>query len=283
MGGHEPPGGEAGERTAVLDGSPLLAHTGRVNLGPRRAAGPDRGVCGQVGRPVVLAALSLACEVASAPEIPGPVATAGPESCAPAETVDFTWSLEPEAGDLAGGVACVLGEVTTDGGALVVPLECAEPEGARARTLVIQAEPRPPTAALRAGLGARLWAVAAVDEQGAVGRFVRLETTGGGLLIAAAQAGALRPPDGSDPWLPFVITAAASACMSEETACGSQERSAIDLRRAGGPPRVLHDQSFAAVGDRGEAQLWLTAAIVGDPACLGASGASYGLGLMAAR
>ncbi|HEY0139008.1 MAG TPA: hypothetical protein VGB85_33205 [Nannocystis sp.] len=232
---------------------------------------------------VVLAALSVACEVASAPEIPAPIATAGPETCAPAEAVDFTWALGPVAGDIARGVACVLGEVTADGGALVVPLECAEPEGARARTLAIQAAPPPPTAALRAGMAVRLWAIAAVDEDGAVDRFVRLETASGGLLIAAAQAGALRPPDGSDPWLPFVITAAASACMSEETACGSQERSAIDLRRAGGPPRVLHDQGFAAVGDRGEAQLWVTAAIVGDTACLGASGASYGLGLIAAR
>ena len=229
------------------------------------------------------AVLSLACEVASAPQIPAPVATAAPETCAPAEAVEFTWAVEPVPGDISRGVACVLGEVIADGGALAVPLVCAEPEGAQARTLAIQATPPPPTAALRAGLAVRLWVVEATDGAGAVGHFMRLETATGGLLIAAAQAGTLLAPDGADPWLPFVITAAGGGCMSEEKACGSQERSAIDLRRAGGRPKILHDASFAAVGDRGEAQLWLAAAIVGDAACVGVSGAQYGLGLMAAR
>jgi len=226
----------------------------------------------------------LGCEVASAPEIPNPVATAAtPEACVPAEAVDFSWAIEPVPEDISQGVACVLGEVVAEGSELRLPLDCAEPEGPRARTLWVAATPNPPTAALRAGLAVRLWAIEATDAAGGAGSFVRLETAGGGLLIGAAQAGALLPPGGSDPWVPFVIMPGVSACMSEETACGALERSALDLRRAGGAPKIVYDASFAAVGDRGEAQIWVSAAIVGDAACVGATGAWYSVALMAAR
>ena len=267
-----------------------------MKFGSRGAAHLDRGACvsarrfavtwtrGAGARGVGLAALALACEVASAPEVPTPAATAATsEACVPAEAVDFTWALEPVPEDISQGVACVLGEVVAAGNELTMPLDCAEPEGARARTLWVQATPTPPSAALHPGLAVRLWAIEATDEAGGAGSFVRLETAGGGLLVAGAQAGALLPPGGSDPWLPFVITPGVSRCMAEETACGAQERSALDLRRAGGRPKVVHDASFAAVGDRGEAQLWVSAAILGDAACVGATGAWYSVGLMAAR
>lgn len=235
-------------------------------------------------RGVWLAALALACEVASAPEIPTPVATAAtPEACVPAEAVDFTWALEPGPENISQGVACVLGEVVEEGNALTMPLDCAEPEGPRARVLWVQATPPPPSTALRPGLVVRLWTIEATDDAGGAGSFVRLETAGGGLLVAAAQAGTLLPPGGSDPWLPFVIMPGVSTCMAEETACGAQERSALDLRRAGGPPKIVHDASFAAVGDRGEAQLWVSAAVLGDAACVGPTGAWYSVALMAVR
>jgi len=245
---------------------------------------PDLGSCVQGACGLWWAALALACEVASAPQTPDLVASeAAPEACAPAEAVDFTWSIEPVPEDISLAVTCVLGEVVAGAGMALVPLECAEAEGPRGRRLWVQATPAPPTRALRAGLSVRLWAIAASDEAGGEGSFVRLETASGGLLIAGARGGMLLAPDGSDPWVPFVMMPGTSTCMSEETACGAVERSAIDLRRAGGPPRILHDASWAAVGDLGEAQVWVSAAIVGDSACIGPSGAHYEVGMMAAR
>lgn len=225
--------------------------------------------------------LSLACEVAQGPDLPRPAASdAGPEPCAPPDAVDFRWTLEPVPEDILFAAACVTGELVRLDDGVALPLSCAEPEGTRARVLSLWATPGLPTAALTSGLDVRLRVTRPGDGDGA---FVRLETLKGKLLVAAASAGALLPPDGADPWLPFALAPASSACLSEETACGATRRAAIDLRRAGGAPRIVQDAGFAAVGDRGEAQIWVAAAITGDPACLGASGAWYELGLVATR
>jgi hypothetical protein len=231
------------------------------------------------------AALAAACEVASGPDVPSLVGTAAPqEACAPAEPVTFGWSLEPVPEDISLELACVLGEPAPDGETLALPLACDEPGGPRTRTLTLWASPAPPTAALHAGAAVRLRAVWPDDGTGARDTaFVRLEAATGALLVAAATAGALQPPDGSDPWLPFTLAPAAGACLSEESACGETGRAAVDLRRAGGAPRVIQDASHGPVGDRGEAQLWVAAALRGDPACLGPTGAWYEIGLIAAR
>ncbi len=102
-------------------------------------------------------------------------------------------------------------------------------------------------------------------------------------FLAAAQAGGLAPDDGSDPWLPFSLAVGVDSCMSEETACGATRRTAVELRRAGGAPRQVFDAQWAVVGDRGEAQLWVAAAQLGDEACVGAAGAWFAVGLLAAR
>ncbi len=217
-------------------------------------------------------------------DVPTPVVSGGDvTACLPAESAAFEWTLAPVPEDSSTGISCVLAEVTAAGEELELGLECAGPEGARATTLWVSATPAPPTAALRAGLAVRLWALTVDDPAQGRASYVRLETTKGGLLLAAAQAGALLPADGTDPWLPFTISPAESTCMSEETACGAQERTAIDLRRAGGAPVIAQDGSFAAVGDLGEAQLWVSAALRGAATCVGPTGAWYSLGLVAAR
>lgn len=246
----------------------------------------DYGRRGVLGRRVGVGwmLVALACGATEAPDLPGPVDSGGGvEACAAPEAVAFTWSIEPAPEDMSIAVPCTITEVQDGGGDLGVALACAESGGPRARTLWVSATPVPPRGALRAGLAVRLWSLA-LDEPGQ-GRmsFVRLETTQGALLVAAAEGGRLVPPDGEDLWTPFMMAAAQTGCMAEETACGAQARAAVDLRRAGGTPTIAQDESFAPVGDLGEAQLWVSAAVRGDEACVGPGGAWYSVGMMAVQ
>lgn len=264
------PRGDPKARCSPLDGSPPLAHTVRVGC---RLARARLAACG----------LGLAaCEVAAAPEdlADAGATAAAVEPCASAEAVEFTWALEPVPEDMSTTSACTLGEPAAIAGGLALPLDCAE---VGARMLYVWATPALPTAALRPGLAVRLWALSSATAAGGEQGFVRLETAAGGLLLAAAAGGSLAPPDGARVWLPFELAPASSACRSEATACGASRRTAVELRRSGGAPDVALDASWAAVGDRGEAQLWVAAARRGDAGCFGEAGGFYSVGLVAAR
>jgi len=230
-------------------------------------------------RALALGLMLGGCGVEGPHDATAPVDTAAaPEPCAAAQEVRFEWTLDPVPEDISFADACVLGEPAAIDGGLALPLAC---EGGP-RTLYVWGAPAPPVEALRAGRAARLLAIAATDADGGQG-FVRLEAADGGLLVAAAAAGSLAPPDGARLWLPFDLAPVASACLSEETACGSRRRAGVELRRSGGAPQVVLDAGWAAVGDLGEAQLWVAAAARGDAACLGEAGAYYAVGLVAAR
>jgi hypothetical protein len=232
----------------------------------------------------LLWSLAAGCGPPGPPDVPSVVATMGPlEACVEAEAVEFAWAIEPVPEDISLEVECVLGAHARIDGGVAVPLECAEADGTRARTLYLWAQPGPPTAGLRAGAAVRLRAYQAAGPGADADAFVRLEAQDGGLVVAGAAAGALAPPDGTDLWPPFMISPATSACLSEETACGTSQRGAVDVRRAGGAPTIVLDASEARVGDRGEAQLWVAGARRGDPACLGGALAWYSVGLMATR
>ncbi len=229
------------------------------------------------------ACASAACESASMPLVPGVVDTGGASpGCEAASAVRFAWALAPVPEDISLDVACTQTEVRAIADGLTIGLRCEEAEGPVSRTLSVWASPPPPRAGLARGGAVRLrgwWPEGA----GEAAQFVRLETQQGALLLAAAQAGGLAPDDGSDPWLPFSLAVGVDSCMSEETACGATRRTAVELRRAGGAPRQVFDAQWAAVGDRGEAQLWVAAAQLGDEACVGAAGAWFAVGLLAAR
>ncbi len=217
------------------------------------------------------------------PLLPGVVDSAGElPSCEAPAAVSFAWALAPVPEDISLDLLCTQTEVRAIGEELMIGLRCDEAGGPVTRTLSVRATPSPPRAGLERGGAVRLrWFESEIAGEPA--QFVRLETGAGALLVAGASGGGLAPADGTDLWLPFTLAAGAGACMSEETACGETVRAAVELRRAGGAPRVVFDAQWSAVGDRGEAQLWVAAAQTGDEACLGASGAWYAVGLMAAR
>lgn len=224
-------------------------------------------------RRAVFAAGLAACSVAPPDTgVDGGVATGGaPAACAAAEAAAFSWSVEPVPEDISLDVACVLGEPARDGDARVVPLACDEPDGPRARTLVVAAAPAAPDAALRAGTAARLTVV-----QTDGGAWLRL-AAGERLLVAAASGEALAPPDGAAPWAPFVAAPAATSCAPEEC----ERRVGVDWRRSGGAPTVVLDGGTAALGDRGEVQAWVATARVDEPGCAG--GTWFVAGLVATR
>lgn len=217
------------------------------------------------------------------PLLPGAVDTAGEQpGCEAPESVSFAWALAPVPEDISLDVRCTQMAVQVIADALTIELRCDEPGGEVMRTLTVWATPKPPRVGFEAGGAVRLrgfW----LEQGGLAAEFVRLETEKGGLLVAGARGGGLAPADGSDLWLPFSLAAGAGTCMSEETACGMTERAAVELRRAGGAPRLVSDAQWSRVGDRGEAQVWVAAAQTGDATCVGAAGVYYEVGLMAAR
>jgi hypothetical protein len=227
--------------------------------------------------------LSVACEPAAMPLLPGAVDTAGEQpGCEAPAAVSFAWALAPVPEDISLDVVCTQTAVQAIADRLTIELRCDEPGGVVMRTLSLWATPTPPRTGFAGGGAVRLrgfW----VELGGAAAEFVRLETASGALLVAGARGGGLAPADGSDLWLPFSLAAGATTCMSEETACGTTRPAAVELRRAGGAPRLVGDGQWSSVGDRDEAQVWVAAAQTGDAACVGAAGAYYEVGLMAAR
>lgn len=217
------------------------------------------------------------------PLLPGAVDTAGEQpGCEAATAVSFAWALVPVPEDISLDVGCTQTAVQARADGLTIELRCDEPGGARMRVLSVWATPTPPRTGFAGGGAVRLRGYR-VELGGQAAEFVRLETASGALLVAGARGGGLAPADGSDLWLPFSLAAGATTCMSEETACGTSERAAVELRRAGGAPKLVSDGAWAKVGDRGEAQVWVAAAQTGDVACVGATGVYYEVGLMAAR
>ena len=227
--------------------------------------------------------MAVACEPAAMPLLPGVVDSGGElPGCEAPAAVDFAWELVPVPEDISIDLRCTQTEVRAVADELTIGLRCDEAAGPVTRTLSLRATPSPPRAGIeRAGALRLRWFASEIAGEEA--QFVRLETGAGALLVAGARGGGLAPADGTDLWLPFTLAAGAGACMSEETACGETLRAAVELRRAGGAPRLVFDAQWSAVGDRGEAQLWVAAAQTGDEGCLGASGAWYAVGLMAAR
>lgn len=234
---------------------------------------------------IVGAALGFAaCAGPTMADVPSVVATAGatPE-CAEPEAVSFAWALEPVPEDISLDLACTVTSAAAIADELAIGLRCDEAGVVVARTLRVWATPRPPRTALARGGPVRLRAFWPAGEAAGAAEFVRLETAKGELLLAGARGGALGPPDGTELWPPFTLTEGPEVCMSEETACGEAQRRALELRRAGAAPRWYVDASWAQVGDRGEAQLWVEAAQTGEAGCVGDAGAWYSVGLMAAR
>lgn len=275
--GHKPGRGERGAPGGSwvrwsLDGCSRGAQTGGMGQRP--------GVAGWI----VGAALGCtACAGPTMADVPSVVATAGAEiECAAPEAVSFAWALEAVPEDISLDLACTVTSAAAIADELAIGLRCEEGGVVVANTLRVWATPRPPRTALARGGAVRLRAFWVVEEGGAA-EFVRLETAKGELLLAGARGGALAPPDGTDLWPPFTLTEGPEVCLSEETACGEAQRRALELRRAGAAPRWYIDASWAVVADRGEAQLWVEAAQTGEAGCVGAAGAWYSVGLMAAR
>jgi hypothetical protein len=239
---------------------------------------------GVSGRIVGAALWFSACAGPTMADVPSVVATAGaaPE-CATPEAVSFAWAIEPVPEDIFLDRECTLTSASAIADELAIGLRCDEGGVVVVNTLRVWATPRPPRTALARGGAVRLRALSTVGEAGAAAEFVRLETAKGELLLGGARGGGLAPPDGTDLWLPFTLAEGPEVCMSEETACGEAQRRALELRRAGAAPRWYIDASWAPVGDRGEAQLWVEAAQTGEAGCVGEAGAWFSVGLMAAR
>lgn len=227
--------------------------------------------------------MAVACEPAAMPLLPGVVDSGGElPGCEAPAAVDFAWELAPVPEDISIDLRCTQTEVRAVADELTIGLRCDEAAGPVTRTLSLRATPSPPRAGIeRAGALRLRWFASEIAGEEA--QFVRLETGAGALLVAGARGGGLAPADGTDLWLPFTLAAGAGACMSEETACGEAQRRALELRRAGSAPRWYIDASWAPVGDRGEAQLWVEAAQTGEAGCVGEAGAWFSVGLMAAR
>lgn len=147
--------------------------------------------------------------------------------------------------------------------------------------LVVESSPAPPGDGLRIGQALRITTIRAPGEAGEIDTWLRVESDTGRLLLAAVAATTLDPPDAS-PWAsPFSVAEAASACMTEEAACGASLRTAVDLRLSGGAPLRLYDGTAAAVGDPGEFVVRVAAARTAPTGS--ACRPNWQLGLLATR
>lgn len=194
--------------------------------------------------------LVLACEVAPPDDDIVPPAATAPElaPCAPAEAVGFSATLVPAPAGERAELRCEI--ASRGGGGEQRRFELACDDGPA--QLLVDVAPAPPGDAFVVGQVLRITAIRAPGAAGEVDRWLRVESSSGRLLLAAVAAGRLDPPDGS-PWLaPFAAREAASACMTEEAACGASQRGAVDLQLSGGAPVRLVDGTAAAVGDAGE-------------------------------
>lgn len=199
------------------------------------------------------AALSLAaCEVAApSDDIPPPdLVGLDLTPCAPAELASFRATLEPPPEEERIALSCAVSDARGEPGSRVLELACGE----RAMRLYLEVEPAPAGDGFAAGQALKLTAIRAPREGGLVGEvdtWLRVETTAGALLVAAAAGSRLEPPDGTSWSAPFSWREAPSGCMTEETACGESGRGALDLQLSGGAPRRLYDGTSARVGDEG--------------------------------
>lgn len=192
----------------------------------------------------------LACEVAPPDDDIGPPAVTGPElaPCAPAEAILFAASLTPAPASERAELRCEIAARDGDGERRLLDLACDDGPA----QLLVSMSPAPPGDAFTVGQALRITAIRAPGEAGATDVWLRVETVAGRLLLAAAAADRLNPPDGS-PWpAPFAVAEAASACMTEESACGASQRGAVELRLSGGPPTRLVDGTAATLGDADE-------------------------------
>lgn len=209
------------------------------------------------------------------------VTGADPVACEDVDGVSFEWRLDPPmtAQVDSASLACTLGEAWLETGALILPMTCAS-EGAelpRAVTLTLVASPEPPRGALREGAAVTL----AVVDDGARA-WLRIEDDKGKALIIGAMADGLAPPDTASWWSPYLVSAAATSCLADETDC-QRRRIGVDLRRSGGEPTVVQDAGWRVIGDRGEAEAYVAAAWSQDAACADGPGAWFAVGVIAVR
>lgn len=286
-------GGRSGVRTRGAGGGPAawrgrrkcpFGHDGGVGLDGAQAMRYHAGVLGlsRRVRPVWALAGALACGPPPVDDgVDAPPAVTGPAlaPCAPAEAVQIQVALAPSLpGDLW-AADCEIAARSGDPGSVAVELTCAGEPAALA--LTVQAAPAPAGDPWAPGQAVRVVVVRSPDDAGGEDLWIRIESGGGRLLLAALAGSRLAPPDGRAWATPFTWAAVPSACMSEETDCGEAQRGALDLQFSGGPPLRLHDSSAAAAGDAGEYLALVEAALVapGGSECP----PEYRLGVLATR
>lgn len=208
------------------------------------------------------------------------VTGAAPTECEPPDGVTFEWVLDPPMTAQTDSVvlSCALGEVGNDANALSLPLMCEGADGQPVSPrLSLWATPPVPRGALVGGTPVTL-TIAADGEQ----TWFRIADAGDRSLIVGAMGERLAPPTGASWWSPFVLTPAATECLADETAC-DMRRLGIDVQRSGGTPVVVQDANWAEVGDKGEAQVWISAAWSQDATCADEPSTWFTAGLVAAR
>jgi hypothetical protein len=223
--------------------------------------------------------LMLACEVAPPDDDIVPPAVTGPDlaPCAPAEAILFAATLTPAPTGERAELRCEIAAREGDGEQRLLDLACDDGPA----QLLVSLAPAPPGDAFTVGQALRITAIRSPDAAGTTDVWLRVETTAGRLLLAAVAAGRLNPPDGS-PWpAPFAVAEAASACMTEESACGASQRAAAELRLSGGAPTRLVDGTATTLGDAGEYVVHLETARVAPPGS--ECRARWQLGLLATR
>lgn len=175
----------------------------------------------------------------------------------PAESAFFRAALEPAPADARVELACSVTGRSGGAGSLVLDLAC---DGAAMR-LYVEAEPAPAGDGFAVGQPLKVTVIRAADDaDGAGGRWLRVEGADGRLLLAAAAAGRVDPPDGTAWAAPFAWREAPGTCMVEETDCGATQRGALDLQLSGGAPRRLYDGTSSPVGDKGAFVAYVEAA-----------------------
>lgn len=205
----------------------------------------------------------VACEVAPPDDDIVPPAVTGPDlaPCAPAEAILFAATLSPAPAGERAEQRCEIAARDGDGEQRLLDLACDDGPA----QLLVSLSPAPPGDAFTVGQALQITTIRAPGDAGATDVWLRVESTAGRLLLASVAAGRLDPPDGS-PWpAPFAVAEAATACMSEESACGATRRGAVELRLSGGAPVSLVDGTAASVGDAGEYVAHVETARVAPP------------------
>lgn len=228
---------------------------------------------------MAFAGLMLACETAPPDDDIGPPAVTGPDlaPCAPAEAILFAATLTPTPASERAELRCEIAAREGDGEQRLLDLACDDGPA----QLLVSLSPAPPGDALTVGQALQITVIRSPGATGASDVWLRVESNTGRLLLAAVAASRLDPPDGS-PWpAPFAVAEAASACMTEESACGASQRVAAELRLSGGAPTRLVDGTAKALGDAGEYVVHVESARVTPPGS--DCPARWQLGLLATR